>query len=152
MNVFYEFHKIVQHLQSEGIEYALIGGVAMAFHGQPRFTKDIDLLVRTEDIARVTDLLAREEYRVASEPWTFRESGLTLHRFMKTAGESEMLVDILASSDERHARIISSAQRSISKGTGEVRVASKQDIIWLKSRRNSKQDQADIEKLQDEKS
>jgi hypothetical protein len=38
MNVFYEFHKIVQHLQAERVEYALIGGVAVAVHTTPRFS------------------------------------------------------------------------------------------------------------------
>ncbi|MDP2895440.1 MAG: nucleotidyl transferase AbiEii/AbiGii toxin family protein [bacterium] len=50
MNVFYEFQKIVRHLQAEKIEYALIGGVALAFYAEPRFTKDIDLLVREGEL------------------------------------------------------------------------------------------------------
>lgn len=34
---------------------------------------------------------------------------------------------------------------------GKLRVAGKKDLIWLKRFRNSKQDQADIEKLENEK-
>ena len=34
---------------------------------------------------------------------------------------------------------------------GRVMIAKKEDLIWLKRVRNSKQDQADIEKLEDEK-
>ncbi len=34
MNVFYEFHKITRALQSLGCEYAVVGGVAMAFHSK----------------------------------------------------------------------------------------------------------------------
>ena len=32
MNVFFEFHKVVKGLQDRKVRYAVIGGVAMAFH------------------------------------------------------------------------------------------------------------------------
>jgi hypothetical protein len=34
---------------------------------------------------------------------------------------------------------------------GKVMVVNRKDLIWLKSMRDSKQDQADIEKLEDDK-
>jgi predicted nucleotidyltransferase len=151
MNVFYEFLKIVQHLQREGIEYALIGGVAMAFHAEPRFTKDIDLLVREGAVVKVAEILEREGYFKSSAPWTFKDTGLTVHRFMKVEQEDQMLVDVLVAGDERHDRIIRDAEEAESRGTGIVRFATKEDMIWLKRKRNSIQDRADIERLQNEK-
>lgn len=150
MNVFYEFHKIVQHLQAEGVEYALIGGVAVAFHTEPRFTKDVDLLIRESELARVTEALKREGYFESSSPWTFKNSKLTLHRFMKVEDLDEMVVDVLVAGDDRHEQIITNALEAESEGTGLVRVAAKSDLIWLKRKRNSKQDQADIARLNDE--
>ncbi len=152
MNVFYEFHKIVQQLQAEGIEYALIGGVAVAFHSQPRFTKDIDLLVREGELEGVTAALTREGYFRSSAPWTFKDSDLTLHRFLKVEDLDEMIVDVLVAGDDRHQEIIANALEAESAGTGLVRVAAKSDLIWLKRQRNSKQDQADIARLEDEES
>ena len=152
MNVFYEFHKIVKHLQAEEIEYALIGGVAVAFHSQPRFTKDIDLLVREGELDLVTAALKREGYFKSSAPWTFKDSSLTLHRFLKVEDLDEMIVDVLVAGDDRHQEIIANALEAESAGTGRVRVASKNDLIWLKRQRNSKQDQADIARLEDEES
>ncbi|MBN2035846.1 MAG: hypothetical protein JW768_03810 [Chitinispirillaceae bacterium] len=37
------------------MEYVIVGGYAMAFHGYPRFTKDIDIFIRNsvENIGRV---------------------------------------------------------------------------------------------------
>ncbi len=150
MNVFYEFHKIVQHLQEESIDYALIGGVAVAFHSEPRFTKDIDFLIRENELERVTAVLKREGYFKSSAPWTFKESNLTLHRFTKVEDLDEMIVDVLVAGDDRHEQIIANALEAESEGTGLVRVAGKSDLIWLKRRRNSKQDQADIARLEDE--
>jgi hypothetical protein len=152
MNVFYEFHKIVQHLQREHVHYALIGGVAIAFHAEPRFTRDIDILLMKSDLAKVTAILETEGYFSSSAPWTFKDSGLTLHRFFKAEDDQQMLVDILIAGDEKHEQIIKNAKETESKGTGTVRVATIEDLIWLKQMRNSKQDQADIERLQNEKS
>ena len=38
MDVFAEFEQIAKILAERNLPYALIGGVAMAFHVQPRFT------------------------------------------------------------------------------------------------------------------
>jgi hypothetical protein len=41
------------------VEYLLVGGLAVALHGHPRFTKDADLWIRDtpENVARVTAAL-----------------------------------------------------------------------------------------------
>lgn len=152
MNVFFEFHKIVLHLQSEGIAYALIGGVAVAFHAEPRFTKDIDVLIRESDLDKVSAILTNEGYFLSADPWMFTDCKLTLHRFLKISDGNEMMIDIMVPGDERYDKIIDNALTIESEGTGIVRVAAKNDLIWLKKQRNSKQDQADIERLKHEKS
>ena len=152
MNVFFEFYKIVQHLQIEPIDYALIGGVAVAFHSEPRFTRDIDLLVRGNDLEQICEILKREGYIESAVPWTFKNTNLTLHRFLKVEDLDEMIVDVLVGEDERYEQIIRNAVEASSASIGKVRVASKEDLIWLKRQRDSKQDQADVERLQDEES
>ena len=151
MNVFYEFHKIVQQLQREGVKYALIGGVAVAFHAEPRFTKDLDFLIQDIDLERVGSALKKVGYFSSATPWTFKDSGLTLHRFMKVEQGDEMVVDILVAGDDRHRQIIERALVAESKGTGLIRVATRDDLVWLKKQRLSKQDEADIERLENEK-
>lgn len=37
--------RLARYLEEAGVEYALIGGYALAAHGLVRFTEDIDLLV-----------------------------------------------------------------------------------------------------------
>ena len=150
MNVFYEFHRIVQHLQADKVQYALIGGVAVAVHSTPRYTKDIDFLIPEHELTRVTAVLQREGYRPSAAPWAFRNSGLTLHRFIKIHELDEMIVDVLVAGNDRHLQIIANALEAESAGTGVIRVAAKEDLIWLKRQRNSSQDQADIERLGDE--
>jgi hypothetical protein len=45
--------KITSRLDQLGIPYALVGGMAMFFHGYRRFTEDVDLLVTPEGLAEV---------------------------------------------------------------------------------------------------
>jgi len=45
MNLFEDFSSIIKQFNKNGISYALIGGIALAFHDEPRFTKDIDFLI-----------------------------------------------------------------------------------------------------------
>lgn len=40
-----EFREFVASLHAEGVKYVLVGGYAVAWHGYPRFTKDMDFFV-----------------------------------------------------------------------------------------------------------
>lgn len=51
MNLKDELLLITNTLSAARIDYALCGGVAVAVHGYPRATRDIDLLIREEDLA-----------------------------------------------------------------------------------------------------
>ena len=41
-----DFRELLALLNKHGVEYLIVGGYALAFHGAPRFTGDLDLLVR----------------------------------------------------------------------------------------------------------
>ena len=41
---------LVAELDADGVDYALAGGLAVAVWGAPRATKDIDLLVRPDQV------------------------------------------------------------------------------------------------------
>jgi hypothetical protein len=75
---------------------------------------------------------------------------MTLHRFKKLAGEDQMVIDILVSGAERVTEVIDNAMEAESPGTGKVKVATKEELVWMKQQRNSAQDQVDIQSLQNE--
>lgn len=54
-----DLSEFVRLLNSHGVEYVVVGGHAVAFHGHPRFTGDIDFFVRAtpENAKRVLDVL-----------------------------------------------------------------------------------------------
>ncbi len=41
-----DLREFIELLNSEHVDYLIVGGFAVAFHGHPRFTGDIDFLVR----------------------------------------------------------------------------------------------------------
>lgn len=45
-----ELEHVVERLAEAGVEYAICGGLAVAIHGHPRATMDIDLLVQPEQV------------------------------------------------------------------------------------------------------
>lgn len=53
---------LAKALAASGVEYVLIGGAAMALHGFPRMTRDIDLLLPV-DTANATEIALAEELR-----------------------------------------------------------------------------------------
>lgn len=146
MNVFFEFSKILQHLKDAEFQYALIGGVAMAYHDFIRFTKDIDILIASESYEGIQSILKSEGYTEKSLPWQFCDSKITLHRFTRFEGDEFMVVDVMIGDDERHRVVLQNAILAES-NDGKVRIATKEDLIWLKKLRNSDQDQLDIKNL-----
>lgn len=49
MNLPPDFKDLLAAFAAEKVDYLLIGGYAVAFHGRPRFTKDIDLWIGPGD-------------------------------------------------------------------------------------------------------
>jgi hypothetical protein len=66
MNLYEELLLLLKALEDSGLDYALCGGVALAFHGHPRFTKAIDLLVRQEDLETIRQAASSCRFASAS--------------------------------------------------------------------------------------
>ena len=53
MNIQPDFKKLLALLEEHQVEYMIVGGYAVAFHGYPRFTKDIDIyFIGKEDLIK----------------------------------------------------------------------------------------------------
>ena len=54
-----DFKEFAELLDAKGVEYLLVGGYALAAHGHPRYTGDIDFWVRPaeDNLARLMDAL-----------------------------------------------------------------------------------------------
>lgn len=81
--------RLVQRLDDEGIAYALLGGLALAEHGYPRLTEDIDLLLNPSGLERFHLRLVGRGYRPAfrGAQKTFRDTETGVRIEIVTSGE-----------------------------------------------------------------
>lgn len=59
MEIYPDFRDLLTLFNAREVEYVVVGGYAVAHHGAPRYTADIDLFVRASDAnaARILDAL-----------------------------------------------------------------------------------------------
>ncbi len=55
-----DFREFIQSLNANGVRYLVVGGYAVAIHGHPRYTKDIDIWIETlpDNAQRLVQALA----------------------------------------------------------------------------------------------
>ena len=69
-----DFRELLALFNARHVEYLIVGGYALAFHGAPRFTGDLDIFVKP-DAANAQRILT------ALEAFGFASVGLTLGDF-----------------------------------------------------------------------
>ena len=98
MNLHEELLALIDALNRDGAEYGICGGIALAIHGYPRFTKDIDVLILPEDLDRITAVAAKKGFTVAANPLRFdvgTPKAREVRRISKIEGEDVMTLDLL---------------------------------------------------------
>jgi hypothetical protein len=146
MNLYDEFSAIVKAFRKKNVRFAIVGGLAMAFHDEPRFTRDIDVLLHSDDEEKMVGALVGLGYFESTTPRKFTNAPILLRRFVRAEGEEFIPVDILVGKTKRMDAIVDNAEEH-PWSTGKVKVATREDIIKLKKGRGSDQDIVDIRKL-----
>jgi hypothetical protein len=88
-----ELRELVQRFNEAKIEYALCGGMAVALHGHPRFTRDIDFLVHPESLNRAKEVAAATGFLDESGRIPFSDSDV--YRILKIVGSEYRILDLL---------------------------------------------------------
>jgi hypothetical protein len=86
--------RVLAQLARHRVEYVLLGGAAMALHGFPRMTKDIDLLLPRDprNNSRLLKALAALEKELSLDVIPAKE---TLDSAYSTSAEGELGIDLL---------------------------------------------------------
>src|SRR5436190_14716229 len=132
-------------LNSQGVEFIVVGGYCVAFHGVPRFTGDIDFFIR------VSPGNAERLERVIQE-FGFASTGLTRDDFLRPGqiiqlGLPPNRIDLLTAIDGvSFEDAWASRVRADLEGT-PVFMLSKDLLITNKEAANRPQDRADLERL-----
>ena len=90
-----DLREFLESLNSRGIDYVIVGAHSLAFHGRPRYTGDLDILVRatSENAAKLVDLLNHFGFGDAS----FKESDFTEPERLIQLGRAPNRIDLLTS-------------------------------------------------------
>jgi predicted nucleotidyltransferase len=140
-----DFKELLQLFDEKHVEYLLVGGYAMAAHGHPRYTGDIDLWIWTKPENAHKIMSALEEFG-------FGNLGIQALDFQKPEqviqlGFPPARIDILTDIDGVAFAECWSHRVLIDMDGISVPVISKADLIRNKTASNRLQDKADLEKL-----
>ena len=147
LDLYEEFRALIAALTDHQIEYALCGGLAMAVHGTPRATVDIDLVIRAESLAAVSSLARKLGYALEAAPLHFGDGAVEIRRLVKTDSETEdfLPLDLLLVTPALQR--VWESRSTVSWEGGQLQVISREGMIAMKSLRNNGQDRDDIARL-----
>jgi len=144
-----EFVGFTETLNRKQIDYAICGGWAMAIHGLPRATVDIDLLVLTEDLEKVWKTANNLGYDVEGLPLHFHDGAIEIRRISKIDKQSKRLftLDFLLVTEA--LKEVWKNRELIEWEDGKIWTVSREGLILLKMISGREQDLLDIKKLQE---
>ena len=142
-----ELRGVLGALDDAGVPYALVGALAVAVWGAPRATKDIDLLVRAEDLERGRIAVRREGFTLEAFPLEFKD-GTTVQRVSKIDAEGNLMtLDFMIVDRNLEAAWVSRLRLPF--GDRQVSVVSRDALIAMKVRAGRPQDVMDVQNLKD---
>ncbi|MHC4216185.1 MAG: nucleotidyl transferase AbiEii/AbiGii toxin family protein [Planctomycetota bacterium] len=144
MEIQKDFKELLELLNAKKVEYLIVGGYALAFHGAPRFTGDIDLLVKPDLQNAKRILSALEEFGFGS--LNLSQVDFTSPDNVIQLGNPPVRVDIMTSITAIDWAQTSKVQGNY--GNTTAYFISKEDFIANKRALGRKKDLADIEALE----
>ncbi len=141
-----EFSEFIASCAAREVRYLIVGGYALAAHGHPRFTKDLEVWVWMEP-ANAARLVA------ALEDFGFGSLGLTPDDFSAPGtviqlGYAPKRIDLLTSADGLDFESSWDRRVEIDVGGQPIAFVSAADLIANKQAVGRLQDLADVEVLQ----
>ncbi len=144
-----EFVNFTETLNRENIDYAICGGWAMAIHGLPRATIDIDLLVLSENLDEVWNVAQNLGYDVEGLPLHFHDGIIEIRRISKIEKETKRLftIDFLLVTEV--LKEVWEKRELIEWEDGKTWTVSREGLIRLKIISGREQDLLDVKKLKE---
>jgi hypothetical protein len=140
-----DFKELLGLFGAHKVEYLIVGGYALAFYGAPRFTGDIDLLVKADSENAKRILGALEEFGFGS--LKLSEDDFTLPNNVIQLGLPPVRVDIMTSLTAVSWEKAEADKVQGDYGDTPTYFISKADFIVNKRALGRKKDLADLEAL-----
>jgi hypothetical protein len=145
---------LVQALVDGGVDFVIVGGVAVVLQAMPRFTKDLDICYATaqDNLDALGQVLVRLTARLRGIPESvpFVPDGRTLRQtqmlcLTTPSGDIDLLVNPDGAPDYETLRERASVMELSDR---RVRIASIEDMLAMKRAAGRPQDLVDIESLE----
>jgi hypothetical protein len=122
---------VARRLDRAGIPYMVSGSTAMNFYAQPRFTRDIDVIVELmpRDARRLRDLFG-EDFYIDEED--VLEAAARRDSFNAIHNASMIKVDFIVRKDGAYRKLEFGRRRTISTEGCDISVVSPEDLILSK--------------------
>ena len=146
--------KVCKCFEKNKIPYALVGGYAVALHGAPRGTIDVDFIIRFEEETFVATELALQSIGLlprlpvsAKEIFQFRQEYINNRNLIAWSFHNPKnpmdIVDIIITENLEDYTVI---EKKIS--SAKIKILSKKDLIKMKKKSGRPQDLLDVEALE----
>jgi hypothetical protein len=146
-----ELAALLDSFEREPVEYALCGGLAVAIHGHPRATMDIDVLVPAASVTRVLDLARGAGFDVPGRKMTFGLRTGTprdVHRVSKLDPETNSLMSLDVLVVGPGLESVWKTRIRVDWGGRTIAIVSREGLATMKRLAGRPQDIADIAALE----
>lgn len=145
MKIHKDIRDFIELCLSRKVEFLLVGGYALAFHGAPRFTEDIDfmVLVSPENASRLSDVL---------ETFGFGNAGITREDFLEPnqviqLGRAPNRIDLLTGISGVTWEEAWASGTPVSLDGLQIMAIGKEELVRNKQATGRPQDVADVARL-----
>lgn len=140
-----DFKELLQLFNKHNVEYAIVGAYALAFHGCPRYTGDLDILVKPDSNNANNIIAAIKEFgfeslNLTAEDFSFPEKVIQL-------GVPPIRIDLLTSLTALTWKQVASHKVKGQYGDISVYFIGKVELITNKKSLGRHKDLADIESI-----
>ena len=145
MEVQQDFKDVLALFNAHKVDYIIVGAHALAYHGAPRFTGDIDIFVRPdlENAQRILNAL--EEFGFDS--LDLKPEDFTKHNNIVQLGVAPVRIDIITSLNGVSWEETAAGRVTGTYGDIEVHYIGKEQFILNKQALGRKKDLADLEAI-----
>lgn len=141
-----ELDALTKSLHTASVPYAVCGALALAIHGHPRATRDIDLLTDPEHVEPLKLVARAHHFTLVALPMTFASSGITVHRVSRVEGARLLTLDILVG--DGPLAPVWQTREEVQTERGPLWVVSRRGLVTMKLAAGRPQDLADLAALE----
>ena len=140
-----DFKELLELFNAHNVDYVIVGGYALAFHGAPRFTGDIDILIKPNEQNSKRILEALDEFGFAS--LDISEDDFTSDGNVIQLGVPPVRIDIMTSLTGVPCEKAMAGRVAGNYGSTTVYFIAREDLIVNKQSLGRQKDLADLEAL-----